>query len=1053
MAHDALCQRPTSLRPAPAAAPPGPPPNLPPAPRNSSITATTAATTAHPTSASTQPTNHDEALFPRLRALNPSSSALEPAFVRPNPILAPRSHPHIHEQHHVEQLIRQTQQLLKTQGASTLPETYLVGADDAHQLSDHESIGDIEREAQHIIRMATDQVTLERAAGMLPPPSAHASDATEPADAADQASSYGGVLSRDDLDLEVELADAAQDADFHAVASRSTSGRSYRRARWSFRSNIFTLLALVVLVSLCMVPGAYAFGAGNIPSFSYLEGKAFRHGDLADTLSELARKSGGGMFGSSKFSGIAIKRIYFGNWLRDYSQAMDVAALQKMSKQAILNIVMLLGFLAHGYATAEFEVTDERLGTYLPEEHLDNPKGYADGKDARQYDPRLRPPVDPQELEIDPRSGMKNYLANETGSWPTGSALIRRTLKRCIDQGRLARQSGREADLWEAYRLLGQALHTLEDLPAHSNWCELALRKLGYHSVFLHVGDNVTVQAPDGTRIAPLVTGTFGSADFIHSLLGEAQDHLSEASISDLNKAIDDARSKSTGNNRSPLQDLLGSLTKIPGGGGESFTRDLEDISRGPAEDPSQMSPKELYKNLWKILTLRDRIAKSIEVTIEKIPGLSSLVEKLTNELNVFVFTLIEPYAKPIMQQGMGALHLGSTAVINKEDQFEVFNNPNASDPTHSMLSKDHFGLILNEVAGNVAQIIVRHTVKLVVKAWDDTSIDAELTADECLAPMFHPYWFSGRSQVQKEMLDYMAQWAQSHPEEIKRLDREHVRNHTNTRTGKAEPHTHGGDQPSISSFIGGSTSQAAHQFAPSGHHNTHHGGGSGGGGSMGAQMASYASNYVSGQVHNAFGGVGGGGGGGGGHGLFREGPSPSGNESVASATHTHDAPNHGQHSSSQHAPHHVGHSGSYYDDTDRARRQGSGSIGYGESVAPSGFGHHGNESSYGGGSISMPDESSYAAQSGFGGPPGGAYPGQSGGFAPSGPGGGYPGQHYGPPSAELGGFAPPPGAPMAPYGSGGPGGFGQGPPRPPYPPPGGYQGGYSGGGGYGGGY
>lgn len=55
------------------------------------------------------------------------------------------------------------------------------------------------------------------------------------------------------------------------------------------------------------------------------------------------------------------------------------------------------------YVTEEFEVTEERLGAYLPVEHIDNPKGYADGEDARQYDRRLRGPVDPQELAIDPR--------------------------------------------------------------------------------------------------------------------------------------------------------------------------------------------------------------------------------------------------------------------------------------------------------------------------------------------------------------------------------------------------------------------------------------------------------------------------------------------------------------------------------------------------------------------------------------------------------------------------------------------------------------------------
>lgn len=37
--------------------------------------------------------------------------------------------------------------------------------------------------------------------------------------------------------------------------------------------------------------------------------------------------------------------------------------------QNIMNIVMVLGFLAHGYATDEFQVTEERLGIYLPVSH------------------------------------------------------------------------------------------------------------------------------------------------------------------------------------------------------------------------------------------------------------------------------------------------------------------------------------------------------------------------------------------------------------------------------------------------------------------------------------------------------------------------------------------------------------------------------------------------------------------------------------------------------------------------------------------------------------
>lgn len=148
-------------------------------------------------------------------------------------------------------------------------------------------------------------------------------------------------------------------------------------------------------------------------------------------------------------------------------------------------------------------------------------------------------------------------MASENEGWDTSTAHIRRILTACIEHGRRAR--GQEnLDLFEAFRLLGTGLHTLEDLLAHSNWCEIALRKMGHEEVFCHVGDNgnsplhistheaknllsitVIINTPNG-RAPPLVTGTFGGkietypanrnftsllnlgADFLHSLLGEA---------------------------------------------------------------------------------------------------------------------------------------------------------------------------------------------------------------------------------------------------------------------------------------------------------------------------------------------------------------------------------------------------------------------------------------------------------------------------------------------------------------------------------------------------
>ena len=167
-------------------------------------------------------------------------------------------------------------------------------------------------------------------------------------------------------------------------------------------------------------------------------------------------------------------------------------------------------------------MTKEKLGVYLPTEHIDNPKDYADNEDARKYDPRLRGPVDPRELEVDPRTGMKNcecrtwidarrsrwelmgsrssllssvlqtlltvsidFLAIlnrsrlltgpaplfvpsfrhvENGTWDTSKSLVRRVLTACIQTGRQARSSGNTDALYEAYRLMGSAVSLERDV-------------------------------------------------------------------------------------------------------------------------------------------------------------------------------------------------------------------------------------------------------------------------------------------------------------------------------------------------------------------------------------------------------------------------------------------------------------------------------------------------------------------------------------------------------------------------------------------------------------
>lgn len=167
--------------------------------------------------------------------------------------------------------------------------------------------------------------------------------------------------------------------------------------------------------------------------------------------------------GGKKFSKMMVSRVYFGNWLRDYSQAIDVGTVKSVSAEAIRLLLCVLGFLTFGYGSKEFEVTADRLGCYRPEDHIDNPKNYADNVDARQYDRRLRGPVDENvELGIDRESGMKNYIANEQAGIMTSAAHIRNLFARCIELARGYSRNKNEADLYEAMRLMGTGLHCLE---------------------------------------------------------------------------------------------------------------------------------------------------------------------------------------------------------------------------------------------------------------------------------------------------------------------------------------------------------------------------------------------------------------------------------------------------------------------------------------------------------------------------------------------------------------------------------------------------------------
>lgn len=473
---------------------------------------------------------------------------------------------------------------------------------------------------------------------------------------------------------------------------------------------------------------------------------------------------------------------------------------------------------------------------------------------------------------------MKNYIANGRGDWATSAAFVKYSFERSIHHGRLYTAGhgffkGKDEDLAEACRCLGQGLHTLEDFGAHTNYVELALIELGLRNVFPHVGTNTMINL-HGKHVYPLVTGTFGMVDFYHSVLGEATDHFTQSEVNEMDNALGMAETAAQSN--SPLSTLAKLLAKVPGtkdligeaerlqasshaqarsnaGGGGWGTKDVDDdfsSSRaGPGDwnnnqyqqpswgapqggyqdpnynqgwnqpppqqnwqqpqqfdqsgfpgapqhlhpqpspqpqmggafqptpshpqqqpqssnthDPSlpaNVDPAKLISQIYPILAFRDKVVRTISSIIEKIPGLEALVEKIVETLTVFILSLLAPFVRPVLNAISKSLQSGSEGVINSsgKHQYEVWTNPHCSDPTHSMLSKDHFSNVLNDPAGNVAAEILKFIAPRVLYAWEHPDVPVQQVLADVDVIFHHPAVRNERIEVHRTMFQAVSQW------------------------------------------------------------------------------------------------------------------------------------------------------------------------------------------------------------------------------------------------------------------------------------------------------
>ncbi len=183
--------------------------------------------------------------------------------------------------------------------------------------------------------------------------------------------------------------------------------------------------------------------------------------------------------------------------------------------------------------------------------------------------------------------------------------------------------------------------------------------------------------------------------------MGEFDDKATQSEIQELEGTMQSSGSTNT----SLLKDLL---SNVPSGlfGGKDQAGKADELQANAAAAQMQnmrISPKEpeaftqqaeeLVKQIYPIMEWHDELMQSITEAIKEIPVLPELIEQLQDQLNVFVFSLLAPFVLPVINQIKTELNEGSSEIIqsSKDKQLIVFNDDRSSDPTHSMISKDHF--------------------------------------------------------------------------------------------------------------------------------------------------------------------------------------------------------------------------------------------------------------------------------------------------------------------------------------------------------------------------
>jgi hypothetical protein len=345
----------------------------------------------------------------------------------------------------------------------------------------------------------------------------------------------------------------------------------------------------------------------------------------------------------------AAMEAYVGNWMRDFSQFFVPTAFEAVAKapkrpgdltsapigakgaeKAMTGLLQALAAMEFGPAITKKFVTGPLLGTYRPEEHMDNPAGMSLGGDVLVRDkggalnPGDKVPRSEAERQIQGSAGLGPQLENPKLYGVSGEGLAKHiyNTKEWVKKQFMAAHAAGAA----GGRLhFASGLHGVEDYYAHSNFIEVALNNLltgkkvslpallkglpkSGHKKGVPVDTlfDPTVKVGKKERLA-ITTGTFGPKDtqisIAHALLPRLP-----ALFTGIDQAIDQAlglleKEKMT------WAEIKKKLDETPAGSATNFL--LDGLEAAGVELPVLILDK------WTIPDLPDFLPDSIEHFLE----------------------------------------------------------------------------------------------------------------------------------------------------------------------------------------------------------------------------------------------------------------------------------------------------------------------------------------------------------------------------------------------------------------------------------------------------